>query len=69
MADPGLQRLRHASAWPHVRPCLESAWRAGDHRRRDLGRYRLGGDEGHDRDAIDVFILFEGRVSPVQRRQ
>jgi threonine synthase len=44
---------------------------SGDHRRRDLGRHRLGRDRGVPRARrVSVFILFpHGRVSEVQRRQ
>ncbi len=45
--------------------------RARHHRRRDLGRHRLGGGGGlQGLDQVDVFILFpHGRVSEVQRKQ
>ena len=44
--DPGLQGSGAAAGRPDVRRGAGAARRAGDDRRRDLGRYRLGGDRG-----------------------
>ena len=42
--DPGLQGLRAAARRQALRICAGAARRPRHHHRRDLGRYRLGGD-------------------------
>ncbi len=70
--DARLQGRGDAAAGAADGPCAGRARRARDHRRRDLRRYRRGGDRGLCRAAsapTSSSCFRKGRVSPVQQRQ
>ena len=70
--DARLQGRGAAAAGPALRPCAAPARPARHHRRRHLGRHRLGRDRGVAATAppsTSSSCIRNGRVSEVQRRQ